>query len=287
MSVSAAASPRTVHRDPLVFEAFMRDHRLFAGASNDIIRACAPAFVQREFRKRSVLFDQGDFVNGLFLIRSGKIRTGRVTTDGCDYTLDILGANDLVGEDAILESDSRRSTRATVISDVVAYYVPRRVLFRVISSSPVIAINIGRVVQERRNDIVATLEDLQLRRVPERILRLLRRLARSHGVFEPAGLRIDVRLTHAQLASLIGSTRETVSLELGNLAREHRLFVDHGFYVLPMRDTTAQSGPEADLTPEGFPAGRRSSSTLVSIEQHRKRNSQRAENTAAVETLLG
>jgi CRP-like cAMP-binding protein len=182
MSVSAALSPRTVHRDPHVFEAFMREHRLFAGASNDIIRACAPAFVQREFRKRSVLFDQGDFVNGLFLIR-------RVTTDGCDYTLDILGANDLVGEDAILESDSRRSTRATVISDVVAYYVPRRVLFRAISSSPVIAINIGRVVQERRNDIVATLEDLQLRRVPERILRLLQRLGRSTYVLHTHNLR--------------------------------------------------------------------------------------------------
>jgi hypothetical protein len=78
-----------------------------------------------------------------------------------------------------------------------------------------------------------------------------------------------------------------VSLELGNLAREHRLFVDHGFYVLPMRDTTAQSGPEGDLTPDGFPGGRRSSSTLVSFEHHRKRNNHRAENTAPVETLHG
>jgi CRP/FNR family transcriptional regulator, cyclic AMP receptor protein len=271
MSVNAVASPCEGDRGCNVFETFMRNHRLFRGAANDVIRTCVPAFVRRTFRKRSILFDQGDSVNGLFLIRSGKIRTGRVTRDGCDYILDILGADDVAGEDGILDSDSRRTTRATVIADVIAYYIPRRVLFKAISHSPIIAINIGRVVQERRNDVVATLEDLQLRRVPERILRLLQRLSRSHGILEPNGLRIDVRLTHAQLASLIGSTRETVSLELGNLARDRRLSVIHGFFVLPAHHADV----DGTFIDHRFDGDRHVphdvSEILVSIDHHRRR----------------
>jgi CRP/FNR family transcriptional regulator len=57
----------------------------------------------------------------------------------------------------------------------------------------------------------------------ERLVNLFNRLALEHGRPVEGGVEITIRLTHADLASLVGSTRETVSLELARLIRAGRL----------------------------------------------------------------
>ncbi|MBV9646746.1 MAG: Crp/Fnr family transcriptional regulator [Candidatus Eremiobacteraeota bacterium] len=77
------------------------------------------------------------------------------------------------------------------------------------------------------------MEDLAYARVSDRILHVFQRLAQEHGVPVGDGIRIDVRLTHADIASLIGSTRETVSAEMAQLAREGRIRSQEGYVVMP------------------------------------------------------
>jgi CRP/FNR family transcriptional regulator len=77
------------------------------------------------------------------------------------------------------------------------------------------------------------MEDLAYTKVPERLVHLFRKLAAEHGVPVEGGTRIDLRLTHADIASLVGSTRETVSLELGKLVDAGRLRHDGRAIVLP------------------------------------------------------
>jgi CRP/FNR family transcriptional regulator len=49
---------------------------------------------------------------------------------------------------------------------------------------------------------------------------LLERLAQEHGVPSKDGIMLNIRLTHADIASLIGSTRETVTLQISHLIRD-------------------------------------------------------------------
>jgi CRP/FNR family transcriptional regulator len=77
------------------------------------------------------------------------------------------------------------------------------------------------------------MEDLAYARVGDRIEHLYRKLAAEHGVPVKGGLRIDVRLTHADVASLVGSTRETVSLEIAKLVEGGRLRMDGRAVVVP------------------------------------------------------
>jgi CRP/FNR family transcriptional regulator len=87
----------------------------------------------------------------------------------------------------------------------------------------VLALNVAKVLSERLDDARTTMEDLAYARVGDRIEHLYRKLAAEHGVAVDGGLRVDVRLTHADIASLVGSTRETVSLELAKLVERGRL----------------------------------------------------------------
>jgi CRP/FNR family transcriptional regulator len=64
-------------------------------------------------------------------------------------------------------------------------------------------------------------------------MHLFARLATEHGIERPGGTLLDVRLTHADIASLVGSTRETVSLELSNLAKAGRIAYDGKHITIP------------------------------------------------------
>ena len=63
-------------------------------------------------------------------------------------------------------------------------------------------------------------------------MRLFERLSKEHGEETAGGILLDIRLTHADLASLIGSTRETVSTKLAELAHAGLIRFDNRAIVL-------------------------------------------------------
>jgi CRP/FNR family transcriptional regulator len=212
---------------------YLRRHRLFDGAGDDIVRGCYHLFVQRTYPKRAVLFEQGDPARTVFLVKSGQVKISRVTADGKEITLAILGAGDIFGEEVVFAKDIVRTTQATCLEESYLCMSRMQDLFSILSRHPIVAINIAKYLREQCDDALATVEDLSSLKVPERIVRVFERMAEDHGVPVAGGTRVDVRLTHAQIASLVGSTRETVSLEFGRLVKSGRLAMEGAFVVLP------------------------------------------------------
>ena len=217
----------------------LRHHRFFADAPEHVIASCAEYFVRRSCPKGTVLYAQGDRIAGIYLLRSGKVRLGRGTADGEDFAVAILGPGDMIGEDAVFSRRRTRATRACAVEDAVLYFISVHDLDRALARFPALAVNIGRYLQDRSDDALATLEDLSLRNVSTRILRLLQRLGHAHGVVHEAGVRVNVRLTHANIASLIGSSRETVCLEMGQLVNSGLVRRENGYFIV---ESSAECG---------------------------------------------
>jgi CRP/FNR family transcriptional regulator len=212
---------------------YLRHNRLFDGAEVDVVRECMHLFVQRTYASKSILFQQGDPGRVVYLVKRGKVRISRVALDGKQLTIAILGPGDIFGEEVVFTKDVVRTTQATVIEEAYLCLSRMQDLFALLSRHPLLAINIARYLGERRDDAIETAEGLASLAVPDRIVRLFERLASEHGVPDARGTRIALRLTHADIASLVGSTRETVSVTVGNLTKTGRLIVSHGTYVVP------------------------------------------------------
>jgi CRP-like cAMP-binding protein len=90
-------------------------------------------------------------------------------------------------------------------SGIFAYLCLLRMqdLFAIFSGHPIIAINVARYLQGQRDAAVSTVEDLAFLKVSERIVRLFERLSHDHGLADRKGTRIDVHLTHADIASCV------------------------------------------------------------------------------------
>lgn len=211
---------------------YLRQNRLFDRVTDESIENCEHIFKTTLFPKRALVFDQGDPTRLVYLIKRGNVRIVRLTPDGKEVSVAVLGAGDIFGEETLFEQQTR-TTVAVCVDETLLCTAKADDLFALLSRDPQLALNVAKILSERLGEATSTMEDLAYARVPDRIMNLFERLAAEHGKETPSGTALGVRLTHADIASLVGSTRETVSLELSNLVKAGRIRMDGRTIELP------------------------------------------------------
>ena len=214
---------------------YLRQNRLFTEATDAGIVAHEHLFTMCEMPRGTRVFDQGDTTRIVYVVKRGAVRIARETRDGKDVTVALLGAGDFFGEETLFD-DRPRTTVAVVVEDALLCTVRADDLFALLANDPALALNVAKLLSGRLDDARATMEDLAYARVGDRIVHLYRKLAAEHGVRVPGGTRVDLRLTHADVASLVGSTRETVSAEIAKLVEAGRLRVDGRAVIVPTEE---------------------------------------------------
>lgn len=211
---------------------YLRANRLFAHATEASVEDCQHLFRMTLYPKRALVFEPDDRSRTVYLVKRGQIRIARLTPDGKEVTVAMLGAGDLFGEETLF-GETPRTTVAVCMEETLLCAARAEDMFGLLSRDPQLALNVAQILSERLGDASAAMEDLAYARVPDRIVNLFARLADEHGVPDPRGARVELRLTHADIASLIGSTRETVSLEIAALVRAGRLIHEDRVFVVP------------------------------------------------------
>ena len=201
---------------------YLKQNRLFEETADDDVTRYADLFTMQTFPRKALIFDQCDPSRTIYLVKTGTIRIARITPDGKDVTVAVLGKGDLFGEEALF-ADRPRTTFAAVLDDALLCMARAEDLFELLNREPKMAMNVANLMSDRLVEMSATVEDLSYSRLSDRLVHLLERLAVEHGKPCEGGIEITIRLTHADIASLVGSTRETVSLELARLIRAGRL----------------------------------------------------------------
>jgi CRP/FNR family transcriptional regulator len=202
---------------------YLKRSRLFERATDDAIAGYEHLFTQITYPKRTIIFEQGDVGRLVYMVKIGRVRIARATEDGKEITIAILGPGDLFGEEVVFSDDVVRSTFATCLDDSLLCTARADDLFGLLTRHPLLALNVAKYLNEQRDDALAIAEEFAYLKVPDRLMKLLERLVADHGAQTPEGGLIDVRLTHADIASLIGSTRETVSSLLAQFVRDGRI----------------------------------------------------------------
>jgi CRP/FNR family transcriptional regulator len=211
---------------------YLRQNRLFAHVPEAGVAGSQGIFTMCEMPRGTRVFDQGDPARVVYLVKRGRVKIARETSDGKDVTVALLGPGDLFGEETLF-AEGPRTTIAVVVEDALLCQARAEDLFGLLTRDPNLALNVAKVLSERLDEARATMEDLAYARVGDRIVHLYRKLAAEHGAPVPGGTRVDLRLTHADVASLIGSTRETVSAELAKLVECGRLRIEGRAVIVP------------------------------------------------------
>ena len=213
---------------------YLRQNRLFANAPVEAVIGGESIFTMELLPKRATFFDQGDATKVVFLIKTGRVRIARNTADGKEVTVAILGPGDMFGEDALF-GGGERTTVATCMEETLICKAHADDLIGLLTGNSGLALNVAQMLNDRLSDASATIEDLAYAKISDRLVNLFERLATEHGRTTGEGTLLDLRLTHQDIASIIGSTRETVSLEMNQLVRAGQIKQESGYIIVLQR----------------------------------------------------
>lgn len=183
-----------------------------------------------QYRAGEFCFLQGDPGDSVFVLRTGRVRLSRITTDGREFTLAYLKPGEPFGELALVKG-APRETQAEVVEDSEATVIRTEELEALLTRRPGLAITLARLLGQRNKTMADKVEDLVFRDVPARLAGLLLALASDFGVGAERGTRFPFKITHRELAACIGSSRETVSQTLTLFARD-RLITRKGRQII-------------------------------------------------------
>jgi CRP/FNR family transcriptional regulator len=139
-------------------------------------------------------------------------------SDGREMSVGLIGPGEFIGEEALADAE-RRPFSATVVQRCTIFRARGDSLSASFRADASLAMNLARHMSTRWAEMSAALEDIAQGKVRDRLLRALRRIATRCGVRADGGQRIAVKLTHHEIATFVGSTRETVTVELAALMR--------------------------------------------------------------------
>lgn len=211
---------------------YLERSRVFQGVPRAEIEKYAHLFHEHDYRSKEIVFAEGDLGDAIYLLKTGHVRLYRVTEDGKEITLAILGPGDVFGELALFK-ESHRRTFAEAVDAVHICAASVEDFTRLMSHKPELTMMVAGEMARRRQDAETRITGLAYGSVRMRLMLALRHLAREHGApLEHGEVRIPIYLSHQELAHLIGTSRETCTVELGKLQMAGLLRVDDERYFI-------------------------------------------------------
>ncbi len=204
---------------------FLKHIRLFDGISPSEMQEMEKITRMEEVKKRQPLYLPGDPSSNVYLLKKGRVKIANTASSGKEVTFDILDPGEIFGELDVLE-DAPRSTSAETLDDALICVIPRKDFDQYLAMHPTVMFKLTKLIGLRLKKIQSRVEDLVFRDVPARLAHLLVELSKTEGVAEKQGIRLKVKLTHQEMANLIGCSRETVSSTLGQFRDEGLLQLD-------------------------------------------------------------
>jgi CRP/FNR family cyclic AMP-dependent transcriptional regulator len=178
------------------------------------LRALAARGQPRRYAKGTLLIQEGDQGDTLFIIVTGRVKAFSSGERDREIVYGVYGPGEYFGEMSL--DGGPRSASVITLEPTVGVAITRPTLVAHIAANPEFAFELlSRVIQRAR---VATqnARGMALLDVYGRVVQLLNVLARTDALGQPV---IAERLTHKDIASRVGSSREMVSRIMKDLAR--------------------------------------------------------------------
>jgi len=188
----------------------LKSVELFAEMQEGEIDDLAALAQIKKLDKDTTVFHAGDPADAVYVVASGRVKVVITSTDGKEFILTVLGAGQVFGEMALLES-STRSASVVSLSAVEVLVINRSDFQRLLDSDAQISQRLMAILSRRLRRANAKMESLAYMDVAGRLARYLLDLARDHGQRLGNGWVVVRRPTHSDIAHSIGTSRETVS----------------------------------------------------------------------------
>lgn len=187
-------------------------------------------FADRKFRSErgTYLFQEGMIADELYIIASGKVQIGKITTDGRELSLRICGENDICGELTLFTDNSKYLLSAMVLEEGEIYAIKKDVIESEIFHNSTLAYEFMKWMSDHFRKTQTKFRDLVLNGKRGALFSTLIRMSNSYGIQKGNEILIDLPLTNQELANFCGTSRESTNRILSELKKDNKISIKKG-----------------------------------------------------------
>lgn len=193
----------------------------FSGLSNEEAQKVLSISSIKRIEKKEIIFSDGERGEGFFTVLRGRVKIYKTSEDGKEVILHICGPGDQFGQVAIF-AGREYPAWAQAISECELLFLPRADFLSLISREPQIAMSMLSGLSLRMRQLTLQVENLALKEVPGRLASYLILLAEEQRT--PGAVKLEI--AKSQLASILGTSPETLSRILSNMSERGLIEVD-------------------------------------------------------------
>jgi CRP-like cAMP-binding protein len=194
---------------------------MFLAMDEEQLDALAASLRTRRFRRGETIFNRGDPGDALHILLAGRVKISSPAESGIEAILATLRPGEFFGSLALLDG-SPRSASAVAVEPSETLVLPRDRFLQLLDASPALRDHLFAELARELRRLTNHVEELHFLDITGRLAARLVRLAESQGTPMDGGeIRLAGPITQGELASMVGSTRQSVNKLLG-------YFVDDG-----------------------------------------------------------
>ena len=182
----------------------LRQVVFFEGLSDERLMVLADYMSTHHYKKNTIVMNQGDATDSLFVVAKGRCRLYRSDEQGKELVISLRGAGDYFGALALLDGQGRVYSVQT-LEPTTLYQIPRHDFLEMLHKHPEIVLNLLRSMAERMRRMAEDVSCLALMDVYGRLAHVLDKESAEVG-----GIRKTGRLTQQDLADMTGASREMI-----------------------------------------------------------------------------
>lgn len=198
----------------------LRNHKLFSAMSNKQIDELCVIVNYKKAHKGEIIYFADDNVKRIYLLKRGTVKIVEADDKGTEVIKEILQAGDLFGEITLDSGTDNHEYAQAVSKEVVICSFLLENFEHVLGEHPDIAFKFTKLIGFRFKKMRNSYSNLVFKDVKTRLSIFLKDWAEKEGVKNGSSVSIQNYLTHQEIASLVCSTRQTVTQLLNDLEAE-------------------------------------------------------------------
>ncbi len=213
---------------------YLKNHNLFSQMKESDIQTLCVITGFKKALKNEVIYFTHEPIRRIYILKKGILKIATMGEAGNEQTKEIIHQGDIFGEITLNKHSHQETEYAKVLSDeVVICSFTLDDFEHVLEQNPLISIKYSKQVGDKFKLLENRYANLIFKDVRTRVVEYVKTFAKDNGKLENNHWVVKNYLTHQDLASLTGSTRQTVTSILNQLEKENKIQYSRSKITIP------------------------------------------------------
>ncbi len=213
---------------------YLKGCPLFADLDESYLAEIAHLVRDRQYAKGSLVFIEGEPGEAIYILKKGLVKLTKRTEDGREHILRFIYPGEVFAEVVIFDNGEYPAT-AEVQKNSLIGVIRNADMKQLIANNPDIAVAMLSIMAKRLRIAQERAMNLALNDVRRRLVFLLLEMAAEYGKPAKEGITIDMALTNQELASMIGTSRESANRIISDLKKSGLIDVNRRQIIIKDR----------------------------------------------------